>query len=146
MHNSNTFNLKQKTMRTIYSILVLVILCSFTIERDTRKLENGFYKAELDIEYKQKGLYDFEFTLEDDEFILDFRDQTAYLRIDWQSDTEFIVKGFTQPLHPTEKEREVLRSKYAYFKILERKNDVIYFNLEHTSDHVPIYTGKFIKQ
>ena len=133
-------------MRTIYTILVLVFLCSYAIKSDTRKLENGFYKAELDIEYKKAGLYDFEFTLKDDEFILDFKDQTASLKIVWQNDSEFIVKGFTQPLHPTEQERELLRSKFAYFKILQRQDNVIYFKLEHTADHMPIYTGKFIKQ
>jgi len=133
-------------MRTIYSLLALVFLCSYIIKSDTKKLENGTYKAELDIQYKNKGLYDFEFTLEDDQFILNFKDQIANLKIEWQNDTEFIVKGFTQPLHPTEKERELLRNKYAYFKIGERRDNVIYFSLEHTSDHVPIYTGKFIKQ
>jgi hypothetical protein len=46
-------------MRTFYSILALVFLCSYTIKSDT-KLENGAYKAELDIEYKKMGLHDFE--------------------------------------------------------------------------------------
>ena len=116
-------------MRTIYSILVLFFLCSYTIERDTKKLENGTYKAELDAEYKKMGLHDFEFTVEDDEFILNFKDQIANLEIEWQNDSEFIVKGFTQPLNPTEKERELLRTKYAFFKILNRQSDIIYFSL-----------------
>ena len=133
-------------MRTIYSILVLVFLCSYyTIKGDTRKLENGTYKAELDSEYKKMGLHDFEFTLEDDQFVLNFKDQIANLKIQWRNDSEFIVKGFTQPLHPTEQEKELLRSKYAYFKILKRQDNVIYFSLDHTAEHIPIYTGKFIK-
>src|SRR6478752_7120847 len=126
-------------MRTIYSLLVLVFLCSYTVKSDSKKLENGVYKAELDREYKEMGLQDFEFTVEDNEFVLNFKSQIAKLKIDWENESEFIVKGFTQPLKPTEKEKEVLRSKYAYFKILRRKENTIYFSLEYRTDHVPIY-------
>jgi hypothetical protein len=133
-------------MRTFYFLLALVFLCSYTIKNDTVKLENGTYKAELDVQYKKKGLYDFEFTLQDDEFILNFKGQIANLKIEWQNDSEFIVKGFTQPLKPTEEEQELLRNKYAFFKIEGRKGNITYFSLKHTADHVPIYKGKFIKQ
>ena len=68
-------------MKKIFGIIAFVILSSFvTIDKSVR-LENGDYKVELDKEYTERGLNNFEFTLEGKKFIYKLNGKVENLEI-----------------------------------------------------------------
>jgi hypothetical protein len=132
-------------MKKLLVLFAFIILTSFTIIENTRVLQNGHYLVELDKEYKDLGLNDFDFTLENEKIIMKLGDKYETLEIKWIDENIFIVKGYTEPLHPTEAEKEILKGTKIYFRITKQEKNEYFFKLEDEFDKHPVYTGKFVK-
>ena len=132
-------------MKKIFGIIAFVILSSFvTIDKSVR-LENGDYKVELDKEYTERGLNNFEFTLEGKKFIYKLNGKVENLEIIWVDENSFIVKGLTEPTNPNETEKEIIEKTKIYFRITSQQKNEYFFKLGEEFDNYPIYAGKFVK-
>ena len=132
-------------MKKIFGIIAFVILSSFvTIDKSVR-LENGDYKVELDKEYTERGLNNFEFTLEGKKFIYKLNGNVENLEIIWVDENSFIVKGLTEPINPNETEKEIIKKTKIYFRITSQQKNEYFFKLGEEFDDYPIYAGKFVK-
>jgi|APLak6261690433_1056193.scaffolds.fasta_scaffold10135_3 hypothetical protein len=132
-------------MKKIFGIIAFVILSSFvTIDKSVR-LENGDYKVELDKEYTERGLNNFEFTLEGKKFIYKLNGKVENLEIIWVDENSFIVKGLTEPINPNETEKEIIEKTKIYFRITSQQKNEYFFKLGEEFDNYPIYAGKFVK-
>jgi hypothetical protein len=132
-------------MKNLFGIFVFVILTSFISVENQKKLPNGYYKVKLDKEYKKRGLKDFDFTLENENFIMQIAKKYETLKIIWVDENSFIVKGFTEPLNPTEEEKKVMGSIKILFEITKQDGNKYYFTLGEKFDKNPIFSGKFIR-
>jgi len=132
-------------MKKIFGIIAFVILSSFvTIDKSVR-LENGDYKVELDKEYTERGLNNFEFTLEGKKFIYKLNGKVENLEIIWVDENSFIVKGLTEPINPNETGKEIIEKTKIYFRITSQQKNEYFFKLGEEFDNYPIYAGKFVK-
>ena len=132
-------------MKKLFGIFAFVILTSFVITEKTKKLQNGHYLVELNKEYKERGLNDYEFTLEDKKFIYTLNNKTENLEIIWVDENSFIVKGLTEPANPNETEKEILKNTKIYFRITKQEKNEYFFKLGEEFDKYPVYAGKFVK-
>jgi len=132
-------------MKKLLGLFAFIILTSFTIIENTRVLQNGHYLVELDKEYKNRGLKDFDFTLDNEKFIMKIADNYETLEIKWIDEKTFLVKGYTEPLHPTEMEKEILKGSKIYFRITKQEKNEYFFKLGDEFDKYPVFAGKFVK-
>lgn len=132
-------------MRNAVVVFAFIFLTSFTTKEITRKLPNGKYLVELDKKYKDLGLNDFDFTLENEKFITKIADKYEILEINWIDEKTFIVKGLTEPLNPNEMEKNIMNKSKIAFRIIKQEKNNYYFTLGEASDIYPIYSGKFVK-
>ena len=70
-------------MKNLLGIFAFVILTSFVVIEKPKTLRNGHYLVELDKEYKERGLNDFDFTLENEKFITQIANKYETLEIIW---------------------------------------------------------------
>lgn len=134
-----------KKLFIAFSLFFFIILSSFKENNRDRKLQNGHYFVELDKEYKELGLNNYEFTLEDQKFIHKVKDRIENLEIVWIDDSSFKVKGLTEPLNPTDLEKEIIKTNTIYFRITKQEDKNYYFVLGEEFDEYPVYSGKFVK-
>ena len=132
-------------MKKLLVLFAFIILTSFTIIENTRVLQNGHYLVKLDKEYKDLGLNDFDFTLENEKFIMKIADTYETLEIKWIDEKTFLVKGYTEPLHPNKMEKEILKGSKIYFRITKQEKNKYFFKLGDEFDKYPVYAGKFVK-
>ena len=132
-------------MKNVIGIFAFVILTSFVVIDKPKKLQNGHYKVELDKEYKERGLNDYEFTLEDKKFIYKLGKKVENLEIIWVDENSFIVKGLTEPANPNETEKEIIKNTKIYFRITKQEKNEYFFKLGEEFDKYPVYAGKFVK-
>lgn len=115
MQHNHKPNLKIENMKNLIGIFAFVILTSFVVIDKPKRLQNGHYKVELDKEYKERGLNDYEFTLEEKKFIYKLDKQVENLEIIWVDENSFIVKGLTEPPNPNETEKEIIKNTKILF-------------------------------
>ena len=132
-------------MKNLFGLVAFILLTSFVGIEKPRLLKNGHYRVELNKEYKERGLNDFDFTLENEKFITKIAHQYETLTIVWVDENAFIVKGLTEPANPNETEKEILKNTKIYFRITKQENNNYFFTLGEEFDKYPIYAGKFIK-
>lgn len=132
-------------MKKLLGIFAFIILTSFTVIEKPKALQNGHYLVELDKEYKERGLNDFDFTLENEKFIMKIEDKYETLEINWVDKNTFLVKGYTEPMNPNETEKKILKSTKIYFRITKQKKNEYFFKLGEEFDKHPVYAGKFVK-
>ena len=132
-------------MKKIIGIFAFVFLSSFVIIDKSVRLENGHYKVELDKQYIERGLNNFEFTLENKKFIYELNGKVENLEIIWVDENSFIVKGLTEPINPNETEKEIIQKTKIYFRITSQEKNEYFFKLGEEFDNYPIYAGKFVK-
>lgn len=132
-------------MKNLFGIFAFIILTSFAVIEKPKKLDNGHYQVELDNEYKERGLNDFDFTLENEKFITQIANKYEILEIIWVDEYSFIVKGYTEPLNPTEVEKKAMGNSKIVFEITKQEGTIYYFTLGEKFDKYPIFSGKFIK-
>lgn len=132
-------------MKNLFGIFAFIILTSFAVIQKPKKLHNGHYKVELDKEYKERGENDFDFTLENEKFIMKIAEKYETLEIIWVDENSFIVKGYTEPLNPTEEEKKAMGNTKIVFEITKQEGNKYYFTLGEKFDKHPIFSGKFIK-
>lgn len=132
-------------MKNLIGIVAFIMLTSFVVIEKSTKLPNGHYRVELNKEYKERGLNDYEFTLQDKEFIYKLDNKIENFEIMWFDDTSFIVKGLTEPLNPTEEEKNIIKNSKIYFRITKQEKNKYYFTLEQEFDKYPVYAGVFVK-
>ena len=132
-------------MKNLLGIFTFLILTSFVVIEKPKTLKNGHYLVELDKEYKERGLNDFDFTLENEKFITKIADKYETLEIIWVDENSFIVKGLTEPANPNETEKEILKNTKIYFRITKQENNTYFFTLGEEFDKYPVYAGKFVK-
>ncbi len=132
-------------MKNLIGIFAFVILTSFVVIDKPKKLQNGHYRVELDKEYKERGLNDFDFTLENEKFITQIADKYETLEIIWVDENSFIVRGLTEPANPNESEKEILKNIKIYFRITKQEKNEYFFTLGEEFDKYPVYAGKFVK-
>jgi hypothetical protein len=132
-------------MKNIIGIFAFIILTSFVVSNIEKKLQNGHYKVELNKEYRERGLNDYEFTLEGKKFIYKMNKQVKNLEIIWVDENSFIVKGLTEPANPNDTEKEILKNNKIYFRITRQEKNTYFFTLGEEFDKYPVYAGKFIK-
>ena len=132
-------------MKKLLGIFAFIILTSFTIIEKPKALQNGHYLVELDKEYKERGLNDFDFTLENEKFIMKIEDKYETLEINWVDENTFLVKGYTEPMNPNETEKKILKSTKIYFRITKQEKNKYFFKLGEEFDKYPVYAGKFVK-
>ena len=132
-------------MKKLLGIFAFIILTSFTVIEKPKALQNGHYLVELDKEYKEHGLNDFDFTLENEKFIMKIEDKYETLEINWVDENTFLVKGYTEPMNPNETEKKILKSTKIYFRITKQKKNEYFFKLGEEFDKYPVYAGKFVK-
>lgn len=132
-------------MKNIIGLFAFIILTSFVVSNKQKKLQNGHYKVELNKEYRERGLNDYEFTLEGKKFIYKMDKQVENLEIIWVDENSFIVKGLTEPANPNDTEKEILKNNKIYFRITRQEKNTYFFTLGEEFDKYPVYAGKFIK-
>ncbi len=132
-------------MKKLLILFCFVVMSSFSIKSDARKLPDGHYLAALDKQYKDNGLVDYEFTIKNDKFIIKIGNTTEMLDINWIDENSFIVKGYTEPLSPSNTEKKVVSEYKISFNITKQDGNEYHFNLGKESENDPIYSGKFIK-
>ena len=132
-------------MKKFLGLFAFIILTSFIVIENPKALQNGHYLVELDKEYKDLGLNDFDFTLENEKIIIKLGDIYETLEIKWIDEKTFLVKGYTEPLHPTEAEKEILKGTKIYFRITKQEKNEYFFKLGEEFDKYPVFAGKFVK-
>lgn len=132
-------------MKNLFKVFAFIFLMSFTQYDTTEKLQNGHYLVQLDEKYKAQGLNDFDFTLENEKFIMKIANQYEILEIKWLDEKTFLVKGYTEPANPTVFEKSMIEKSKIYFRITAINTKECYFTLDLENDAHPIYAGKFIK-
>jgi arginine utilization protein RocB len=132
-------------MKKLLGICAFIILTSFTVIEKPKALQNGHYLVELDKEYKELGLNDFDFTLENEKIIMKIGDKYETLEIVWVDENSFIVKGYTEPLNPNETIKKAMGDSKIVFEIAKQEGNKYYFTLGEKFDKHPIFSGKFIK-
>ena len=132
-------------MKKLLGIYAFIILTSFTVIEKPKALQNGRYLVELDKEYKERGLNDFDFTLENEKFIMKIEDKYETLEIKWVDENTFLLKGYTEPMNPNETEKKIFKSTKIYFRITKQKKNEYFFKLGEEFDKYPVYAGKFVK-
>jgi arginine utilization protein RocB len=132
-------------MKKLLGICAFIILTSFTVIEKPRALQNGHYLVELDKEYKELGLNDFDFTLENEKIIMKIADKYETLELVWVDENSFIVKGYTEPLNPNETIKKGIGDSKIVFEIVKQEGNKYYFTLGEKFDKHPIFSGKFIK-
>ena len=132
-------------MKKLFLLYAFIVLTSFSINNET-KLPNGHYLAELDKKFKDDGLNDFDFTLENEKVIMKIANKYETLEIKWIDESSFIVIGFTEPSNPTETEKNIMsQSNKIYFNITKQEKNIYYFTLGEKLEKYPIFAGKFVK-
>ena len=132
-------------MKKLLGICAFIILTSFTVIEKPRALQNGHYLVELDKEYKELRLNDFDFTLENEKIIMKIADKYETLELVWVDENSFIVKGYTEPLNPNETIKKAMGDSKIVFEIVKQEGNKYYFTLGEKFDKHPIFSGKFIK-
>ncbi len=132
-------------MKYLMGLFAFIILTSFAVIDKPKKLENGHYIVALDKEYKESGLNDFDFTLENENFITQIAGKYETLEIIWVDENSFIVIGLTEPANPDETEKEILKNTKIYFRITKHEKNEYFFTLGEAFDKYPVYSGKFVK-
>ena len=145
MQHNHSLNLKIENMKNLFGIVAFVILTSFAVANKTRKLSNWHYKVEMDKEYKDAGVNDYDFTLENEKFITPIADKYETLEIIWVDDNTFKVLGLTEPANPTELEKWAMMGSKMYFRIYKQEKNTYFFKLGEENDNYPVYAGKFVK-
>jgi hypothetical protein len=136
---------KIENMKNLIGIFAFVILTSFVVKDQPKRLQNGNYKVVLDKEYKERGLNDYEFTLKDKKFIYKWDKQVENFEIIWVDENSFKVKGLTEPANPSDIEKEILKNTKIYFRITKQEKNTYFFKLGEEFDEHPVYAGKFVK-
>ncbi len=132
-------------MKNIFILFTYIFLTSFTDKVENRILKNSHYLVKLDDKYKEQGLNDFDFTLENEKFTMKIANEYKELEIIWVNEKTFIVKGYTESANPTELEKSFSKEDKLYFQIAKIDDKEYYFTLGLLNDQYPIYAGKFIK-
>ncbi|MEO5775273.1 MAG: hypothetical protein ABIQ27_00115 [Flavobacterium sp.] len=132
-------------MKNVIVLFAIIFLTSFTIKETTQKLPNGKYLVELDKQYLENGLNNYEFTLENNKFIYKLNDKIENFEINWINEEIFIVKGLTEPLNPNQIEKNIIEKSTIAFRIVKQERNNYYFTLGEKFDKHPIYSGKFVK-
>ncbi|NMH25376.1 hypothetical protein [Flavobacterium solisilvae] len=132
-------------MKKLLILFCFVVMSSFSIQSDLRKLPDGNYVAVLDKQYKDNGLVDYEFTIKNDKFIIKIGNTTEMLDINWIDENSFIVKGYTEPSSPSKTTKNVVSAYRISFNITKQEGNEYHFNLGKESENDPVYSGKFVK-
>ena len=132
-------------MKKLLILFCFVVMSSFSIKSDLRKLPDGNYVAVLDKQYKDNGLVDYEFTIKNDKFIIKIGNTTEMLDINWIDENSFIVKGYTEPSSPSKTTKNVVSAYRISFNITKQEGNEYHFNLGRESENDPVYSGKFVK-
>ncbi len=132
-------------MKKLLILFCFVVMSSFSIKSDLRKLPDGNYVAVLDKQYKDNGLVDYEFTIKNDKFIIKIGNTTEMLDINWIDENSFIVKGYTEPSSPSKNTKNVVSAYRISFNITKQEGNEYHFNLGKESENDPVYSGKFVK-
>ena len=132
-------------MKKLLILFCFVVMSSFSIQSDLRKLPDGNYVAVLNKQYKDNGLVDYEFTIKNDKFIIKIGNTTEMLDINWIDENSFIVKGYTEPSSPSKTTKNVVSAYRISFNITKQEGNEYHFNLGRESENDPVYSGKFVK-
>ena len=132
-------------MKNVFVLFTFIFFTSFTTNSVKEKLQNGHYLVVLDKSYKDQGLNDFDFTLENEKFTMKIANQYEALEIKWIDNSTFIVIGFTESKNPTELEKSFSPEAKLYFQITKIDANECYFTLGVLNDKHPIFAGKFVK-
>lgn len=132
-------------MKKLLILFCFVVMSSFSIQSDLRKLPDGNYVAVLDKQYKDNGLVDYEFTIKNDKFIIKIGNTTEMLDINRIDENSFIVKGYTEPSSPSKNTKNVVSAYRISFNITKQEGNEYHFNLGKESENDPVYSGKFVK-
>lgn len=132
-------------MKNVFILFTFIFLTSFAYKVENNKLQNGHYLVKLDDKYKNQGLNDFDFTLENEKFTMKIANEYKELEIIWVDEKTFIVKGYTESANPTKLEKSFSKKDKLYFQISKIDDKEYYFTLGMLNDQYPIYAGKFIK-
>ena len=136
----------QQIIKNTLILFTVIFLTSFTVNDVTKKLPNGHYLVELDKKFKDNGLVDFDFTLENEKFTMKIANKYETLEIKWIDENSFIVIGYTEPSNPTELEKKIMsQGNKIEFRITKQEDTIYYFTLGEKFEKYPIYSGKFIK-
>ncbi len=130
-------------MKKVCVLFVLISFTSFTSKVEEKKLPNGHYIVELDQKYKDSGMNDFDFTLENQKFTMKIANKYEDLEINWIDENSFIVKGFTEPLNPPDFLKD---GEKFIIQIAKIDDSSFYFTMGLKFDEHPIFAGKFIKK
>ena len=135
----------RNTMKNLLIFFTFILLTSFTNKDAARKLPNGHYNVILNNEFKERGLNNYEFTLENEKIALKIANKIENLELNWIDENSFIVKGLTEPSNQSNEVKEILKNGRITFQILKQEKNEYYFILGEKQDEYPIYAGKFIK-
>ena len=124
-------------------VIPILLLLTFTKVDESANLPNGKYFVELDEKYKDR-LNNYEFILQDEEFIILLEDTVESLKITWLDENSFIVKGLTESSVQTEETKNMKDEDRMVFTISSQKDNYYYFRLGNQSQSIPVYSGKFI--
>lgn len=132
-------------MKNLFILFAFITLTAFTFNVTTSTLPNGHYLVQLDKKFKDQGLNDFDFTLENEKFIMKIAERYEVLEMNWIDENTFLVKGYTEPLNPTDAEKKAMGNSKIVFEITKQEGNKYYFTLGEKFDKYPIFSGKFIK-
>lgn len=132
-------------MKNLLVLITFIVISSFTTKEEKNALPDGHYFVSVDEEYKKGGILDFEFTIENDKFIIKLADKINTFDVIWTDKNSFIVKGYTEPVSPDAFELKILKKYKPTFNIIKQVENDYYFTLGPESDESPIFSGKFTK-
>ena len=132
-------------MKVLLTLFTLTLLISNVEKQSAKALPDGKYLVELDKQYKDNGLNEFEFTLQNEKFTLKNADKIKDFDIVWIDQNAFVVKGYTEPLNPTELEKEIVKDTQVCFRIIKNEKNKYFFTLSDELNNFSIYSGVFVK-
>ncbi len=132
-------------MKSILTICFIFLISTEFVCAQKRTLSNGRYLVKLDTKYKEIGLNDFEFSLENDFLEMTLANKLEKLEVIWIDQMSFKVIGYTEPSNPTTIEREILKKSTILFQIEKIVENEYFFSLSDKDGKTAIYSGKFVK-
>ncbi len=120
-------------------------MTSFTIKSKINLLPDGTYVAVLDEKYKKMELNDFEFTVQNNQFVIKKADKLETFEMEWLDENSFVVKGYTESVSPNTFEQNLLKDYRPTFNIFKNNKNEYKFTIGTENEKEPILAGKLVQ-
>ena len=131
--------------KKIVILLFTLFVYNNSLLAQDKALGDGRYLVKLDAKAIESGFKDYEIYIEKESVYLFLANKMERLEIVWIDDKSFKILGLTEPLHPTEMEKKILKDINICFQVVTIDGNTYHFTLEDKNKTISVYSGKFIK-